>query len=1483
MRFIIRNNGLTFIQKLLKINAVVVSLTVTVLISQAYGIVINEFMAANRHFITDEAGQFEDWLELYNETDTIVNVGGYYLTDDLQQPTKWMIPDKVPASTTLQPHSYLLIWLDDDHNQGMLHATFKLNADREQLGLFGNDGNTPIDTLSFSNLSADQSLGRQTDGSANWILFTKPTPKAANSDASEIREFHITCNPDSFRYIYEHPKEDLYIPITFIFAGRTWRSVRMRIRGDSSRELPKKSLKIKFDETPFIDGRDVLNLNADYMDQSYMHSVMASYIMQQTGLPCFNADYARLFLNGTFIGLYITIENIDKAFLERNNLDKNGNLYKAYKDGSCLSIYDDPDYHWEKKTNTESGIEDLKDLINQISTTPDSLFLSFIRGHFFHDQLTTLIANNILLNNGSTYYHNYYMYHDLHNSGRWMMLPWDMDLTFNSYHYKLPYHRTAKPPWSDNMLIERILANDSLRTEIKMKIDDLHSTFLNSTTFSPLVDSIKSLILPSVMADTADKVTDTTDFNVYCEAMRHYFSMRYPVLQEQFQHWPLPFKINTQPQKTGDSLTFTWHPSSDPDNDPVTYVLKYSLQQDLSDSSLTTIHTDITDTFLTLSPSLSEGTWYWTVFASDGPNSTEGYNSFNTFTIYPGRFLPSQPVYHLSIKNEDLVSLFNDPYSDEYHPAILTVNQKEYECAIRFRGATGRNLPKKSFRIKFPDRNNIFGSKAINLNAEYRDRSMMRNHLAMRLFDYRNLPAPHSSFVNVFINRNYAGVYLQIEAINDDFLARYHRRKNAMYKALNHGALMAPVINHEHLVTSWEKKSGSEDDYTDIKQLLNKVYYLSSDDFNQYVTEHFNVEDVLTYFAIQLVLVNTDGMTKNIYFYNNPASEKWELFPWDMDATFGNYCDGEYVEHFAWTFDFDLFDSNVLIQRLFENPKWDKQFIDIVHDITTNGFTIIRREIDSIFPLIRNDILQDASKRGSNEEFLNAVQVLKEFLPERHTHIAQRTSMNRPLFSDYYISDPMPHPTDSGITFRVKSTASAPMYLIYSKDVDLTTSGKPFTQEQLELFDDGNHNDLLAGDSIFGNILAIDKSFPEVVPYAFKSDNYASPPNGLFYQDWVPTKTLAFAPQKKSLAAHEALSIDTIYKMENDYAVLLSNNSSSEINLSSVALRSGEYYNIYHFPSVFTLVAGSTVALVSSRSFRTLFTDIPVLEHLDITFREHDTLTLLSSSLTPIISREILFTPAEISPSQVILFNEINYHSGPEYDAGDWVEFYNPASHAIDISNWYFKDGNDNNDRFTFPANTIIPSEGYIVVCEDRPRFEHCYGDQYPGSPPGEFDFGLSSDGETLRLYDDMDVLVNRMTYESTHPWPPEADGKGYTLSLINGTLDNTAAQNWQSSPTPGGTPGKWNDLDKSIEKRKKFSFDRYRNTIHLFLLTSHTVNINLFSLNGRKVKSIVNRTLTPASYRFNVVPESLGSGYYLLRISIDNKMKALYKVIIVH
>lgn len=147
-------------------------------------VVINEFLTNNQNGATDEFGQKEDWLEIYNRTGNAFDLAGLQLTDKAGTPNKFIFP----RGSVILPNGYLMVWLDEDGGQGLTHANFKLSNNGEFLMLSDSNG-VVYDSLSFGAQTADISFGRYPNGIGTFQ--TMPTTFAQeNSLVSAVNELY---------------------------------------------------------------------------------------------------------------------------------------------------------------------------------------------------------------------------------------------------------------------------------------------------------------------------------------------------------------------------------------------------------------------------------------------------------------------------------------------------------------------------------------------------------------------------------------------------------------------------------------------------------------------------------------------------------------------------------------------------------------------------------------------------------------------------------------------------------------------------------------------------------------------------------------------------------------------------------------------------------------------------------------------------------------------------------------------------------------------------------------------------------------------------------------------------------------------------------------------------------------------------------------------------------------------------------------------
>jgi spore coat protein CotH len=159
-------------------------------------LVINEFMAKNTNVISDQNGNFDDWIELFNTGSSPVSLGDKFLSDNPDQPAKWQMPN-----ITLGAGEYYLIWADGEENEGENHSNFKLSAEGEELLLVDSDGSTLIDHVKYYWQSENYSEGRYPNGTGPVQHLGLPTPGYSNvliGIDQVVAETKITIYPNPF-------------------------------------------------------------------------------------------------------------------------------------------------------------------------------------------------------------------------------------------------------------------------------------------------------------------------------------------------------------------------------------------------------------------------------------------------------------------------------------------------------------------------------------------------------------------------------------------------------------------------------------------------------------------------------------------------------------------------------------------------------------------------------------------------------------------------------------------------------------------------------------------------------------------------------------------------------------------------------------------------------------------------------------------------------------------------------------------------------------------------------------------------------------------------------------------------------------------------------------------------------------------------------------------------------------------------------------
>ncbi len=151
-------------------------------------LVVNEVLASNQTGIADGAGEQEDWVEILNLGATTADLEGMFLSDRLDETIAWPFP-----AMSIPPGGSTLIWCDDEPQDGVLHASFRLSRSGGEIGLFESveHGNVLIHGFTFGTQSADVSFGFAADAGDAPEYLVPPTPLANNAPSAPFSDICI--------------------------------------------------------------------------------------------------------------------------------------------------------------------------------------------------------------------------------------------------------------------------------------------------------------------------------------------------------------------------------------------------------------------------------------------------------------------------------------------------------------------------------------------------------------------------------------------------------------------------------------------------------------------------------------------------------------------------------------------------------------------------------------------------------------------------------------------------------------------------------------------------------------------------------------------------------------------------------------------------------------------------------------------------------------------------------------------------------------------------------------------------------------------------------------------------------------------------------------------------------------------------------------------------------------------------------------------
>lgn len=246
-----------------------------------------------------------------------------------------------------------------------------------------------------------------------------------------------------------------------------------------------------------------------------------------------------------------------------------------------------------------------------------------------------------------------------------------------------------------------------------------------------------------------------------------------------------------------------------------------------------------------------------------------------------------------------------------------------------------------------------------------------------------------------------------------------------------------------------------------------------------------------------------------------------------------------------------------------------------------------------------------------------------------------------------------------------------------------------------------------------------------------------------------------------------------------------------------------------------------------------------------------------------------------------ILINEINYNSSASFEAGDWVELYNPNPWEKSLAGYTLKDNNDDH-TFFFYGNQLIQPFGYFVLSQDTMRLTDLFPDLI--SVTGDLDFGFNSDGEYIRLYNETGAMIDSVYYHNTLPWPIQPDGSGATLELMDHNPENDRPENWQASYITGGTPGLPNSEPGSaapgLLESDPLVYIYPNPGLGIYYLTftvplQDPFELRIFNLLGTQI-SVLKGVVSSTGNRFKIDLQNQPDGIYIISVLMDGRIENL-------
>jgi spore coat protein CotH len=345
----------------------------------------------------------------------------------------------------------------------------------------------------------------------------------------------------------------------------------------------------------------------------------------------------------------------------------------------------------------------------------------------------------------------------------------------------------------------------------------------------------------------------------------------------------------------------------------------------------------------------------------------------------------------LTMNARDWESLKANFQLNDYYPTYFTWNGVTVQnVAVRSRGLGSRSGSKPGLRVDF-DRyaknQTLLGLTSIVLRNNTQDPSGLHERIAMKVFARMQRPAPRTAHARLFVNGQYVGLYLIVEAVDKRFLTRHFSQndgylyeyewENAYYfedKGTNPSSYSPrPFAPKTHEKDPQPKP---------LAEMIRVINSTPQADFIRAAGEYVDLRQFVMQAAIENFLADNDGLLgyagmNNFYLYRFEHSQLSTVIPWDLSEAFKSG-----PRHPIW---FNIFDvpahlRNHLMDKAMATVDLHNLYLDTLLAAAQNASGAwLEGEIMRAYHQIRESAYQDPAKPFSDEQFEQDVQVMLEF------------------------------------------------------------------------------------------------------------------------------------------------------------------------------------------------------------------------------------------------------------------------------------------------------------------------------------------------------------------------------------------------------------------------------------------------------------------------------------------------------------------------